>query len=346
MKVKGLAALSAGASFTPFEFERRAVGANDVAFKITHAGICHSDIHQVREEWGPAIFPMVPGHEIVGIVTEIGTSVSKFKIGDRIGVGVFIDSCRRCEPCKSGLQQYCDEGMTGTYNGYERDGKTIAFGGYCDGFVIDQDYAVTIPSNLDMAGVAPLLCAGITLYSPIKHFKVGPGMKVAVMGLGGLGHMGVKFAAAMGADVTVLSHSASKKDDALAMGAKEFIVIKETADLKPLARTFDLVLNTVSALIDINVYLGILKIDGTLVVIGLPDAPYSVKAGALLDGRKSLTGSMIGGMVELQEMLDFAGKNNIVSDIELVNADYVEKAYERTVASDVRYRFVIDASTF
>ncbi len=346
MKVKGLAALKAGGPLELFQFERRALGANDVAFKITHAGICHSDIHQVREEWGPSIFPMVPGHEIVGIVSEIGSSVSKFKVGDRIGVGVFIDSCRKCPSCKAGMQQYCDEGMTGTYNGYERDGKTIAFGGYCDGFVIDQDYAVTIPSNLDMAGVAPLLCAGITLYSPIKHFKVGPGMKVAVMGLGGLGHMGVKFAAAMGAEVTVLSHSANKREDALSMGAKEFLVIKDNEDLKPLARRFDLVLNTVSALIDINAYLGILKIDGTLVVIGLPDAPYSVKAGALLDGRKSLTGSMIGGMVELQEMLDFAGEHNIVSDVELVNADYVEKAYERTVASDVKYRFVIDASTF
>ena len=346
MKVKGLAALKAGGPLEPFQFERRALGQNDVAFKITHAGICHSDIHQVREEWGPSIFPMVPGHEIVGIVSEIGSSVSKFKVGDRIGVGVFIDSCRKCPPCKAGMQQYCDEGMTGTYNGYERDGKTIAFGGYCDGFVIDQDYAVSIPGNLDMAGVAPLLCAGITLYSPIKHFKVGPGMKVAVMGLGGLGHMGVKFAAAMGAEVTVLSHSANKKDDALRMGAKEFLVIKDNEDLKPLSRRFDLVLNTVSALIDINAYLGILKIDGTLVVIGLPDAPYSVKAGALLDGRKSLTGSMIGGMIELQEMLNFAGEHNIVSDIELVNADYVEKAYERTVASDVKYRFVIDASTF
>jgi len=346
MKVKGLAALKAGGPLELFQFERRALGANDVAFKITHAGICHSDIHQVREEWGPSIFPMVPGHEIVGIVSEIGSSVSKFKVGDRIGVGVFIDSCRKCPSCKAGMQQYCDEGMTGTYNGYERDGKTIAFGGYCDGFVIDQDYAVTIPSNLDMAGVAPLLCAGITLYSPIKHFKVGPGMKVAVMGLGGLGHMGVKFAAAMGAEVTVLSHSANKREDALGMGAKEFLVIKDNEDLKPLVRRFDLVLNTVSALIDINAYLGILKIDGTLVVIGLPDGPYSVKAGALLDGRKSLTGSMIGGMVELQEMLDFAGEHNIVSDVELVNADYVEKAYERTVASDVKYRFVIDASTF
>lgn len=346
MKVKGLAAHKAGGPLEPFEFERRALGANDVGFQITYAGICHSDIHQVREEWGPALFPMVPGHEIVGVVSEIGSSVTKFKVGDRIGVGVFIDSCRKCAPCKSGLQQYCDEGMTGTYNGYERDGKTIAFGGYSNGFVIDQDYAVTIPSNLDMAGVAPLLCAGITLYSPIKHFKVGPGMKVAVMGLGGLGHMGVKFAAAMGAEVTVLSHSEGKRSDALRMGAKDFVVIKDKEELKTLRRRFDLVLNTVSALVDLNAYLGILKIDGTMVIIGLPDSPYAVNAGALLDGRKSLTGSMIGGMPELQEMLDFAGKHNIVSDIELVKADYVDKAYERTVASDVKYRFVIDASSF
>ena len=236
--------------------------------------------------------------------------------------------------------------MTGTYNGYERDGKTIAFGGYSNGFVIDQDYAVTIPSNLDMAGVAPLLCAGITLYSPIKHFKVGPGMKVAIMGLGGLGHMGVKFAAAMGAEVTVLSHSESKRSDALRMGARDFVVIKAKDELKTLRRRFDLVLNTVSALVDLNAYLGILKIDGTMVIIGLPDSPYAVNAGALLDGRKSLTGSMIGGMPELQEMIDFAGKHNIVSEIELVKADYVDKAYERTVASDVKYRFVIDASSF
>ena len=345
MNTRGYAVMEAKQALVPFQFNRRELGAHDVALDILYAGICHSDIHQAREEWGPAIFPMVPGHEIVGIVTEIGSSVSKFKVGDRIGVGVFIDSCRKCEPCKSGLQQYCDEGMTGTYNGMERDGKTVAYGGYSNGFVIDQDYAVTIPANLDMAGGAPLLCAGITLFSPIKHFKVGPGMKVAVMGLGGLGHMGVKFAAAMGAEVTVISHSASKRDDALRMGAKDFVVIKDKEELKPLRRRFDLVLNTVSALIDLNAYLGILKIDGTMVIIGLPDSPYAVNAGALLDGRKSLTGSMIGGMPELQEMLDFAGKHNIVSDIEIVSAEYVAEAYERTVASDVKYRFVIDAST-
>lgn len=346
MKVQGLVAHKPGGPLETYEFTRRELRANDVAFQITFSGICHSDIHQVREEWGPALFPMVPGHEIVGNVTQIGSAVSKFKVGDRIGVGVFIDSCRECTACKSGLQQYCDQGMTGTYNGYERDGKTIAFGGYSNGFVIDQDYAVHIPTNLEMAGVAPLLCAGITLYSPIKHFKVGPGMKVAVMGLGGLGHMGVKFAVAMGAEVTVISHSESKKDDALRMGADNFVVIKDKEDLKPLRRKFDLILNTVSALIDINAYLGTLKIDGTMVIIGLPDAPYAVSAGALLEGRKSLTGSMIGGMPQLQEMLDFAGQHNIVSDVEVITADYVSKAYERTVASDVKYRFVIDASTF
>jgi uncharacterized zinc-type alcohol dehydrogenase-like protein len=345
MKVKGLAALTAGAKLTPYEFDRRDPGTHDVAFTITHAGICHSDIHQVREEWGPALFPMVPGHEIVGIVSSIGSSVTKFKVGDRIGVGVFIDSCKKCEPCKRGHQQYCDEGMTPTYNGYERDKTTLAMGGYSNAFVINEEYAVHIPSHLDMAGVAPLLCAGITLYSPIKHWKVGPGKKVAVMGLGGLGHMGVKFAAAMGADVTVLSHSESKRSDALRFGAKEFLVIKSEDDLKPLRRSFDLILNTVSAMVNLNAYLSTLKIDGTLVVIGLPSGPYAVSAGALLDGRKSIAGSMIGGMPELQEMINFAGEHNIVSDVEVINADYVDTAYERTVASDVKYRFVIDAST-
>lgn len=346
MKVKGLAALRPGGPLEGYEFERRSTGAKDVAFQITHAGICHSDIHQVREEWGPALFPMVPGHEIVGLVTEIGSAVKKFKVGDRIGVGVFIDSCRECEPCRNGLQNYCDKGMTGTYNGYERDGKTIAFGGYSTGFVINEDYAVTIPNNLELAGVAPLLCAGITLYSPIRHFKVSKDSQVAVMGLGGLGHMGVKFAHALGAKVTVLSHSENKRQDALNMGANEFIVIKSADDLKPLRRRFDLILNTVSALIDINPYLGTLKIDGTMVIIGLPDQPFKVSAGALLEGRKSLTGSMIGGIPELQEMLDFAGKHNIVSDVEIISAKYANTAYERTVASDVKYRFVIDASTF
>ena len=346
MKVRGLAALQAGGPLESFEFSRRAVGPKDVGFTITHAGICHSDIHQVKEEWGPALFPMVPGHEIVGLVSEIGSEVTKFKIGDRIGVGVFIDSCRKCQPCKDGLQQYCDSGMTGTYNGYERDGKTIAYGGYSNGFVIDEEYAFAIPNNLEMAGVAPLLCAGITLYSPIKYFNVGTGSKVAVLGLGGLGHMGVKFAAAMGAEVTVLSHSLSKKADALAMGAADFILIKDIMDLKPLRRRFGIVLNTVSAPLDINAYLDILSINGTMVIIGLPDSPYAVRAGALLNGQKSMMGSMVGGIPETQEMLNFAGSQNITSDVELISADYVNQAYARTISSDVKYRFVIDAATF
>ena len=343
--VRGLAALSKGAPFVRHDFTRRAIGAHDVLIDIAFAGICHSDIHQVREEWGPSIFPMVPGHEIAGVVREVGASVSKFSVGDHIGVGVFIDSGRDCKPCKDGLEQYCDRGMTGTYNTLERDGVTVAMGGYSNIFVINENYAVKINKSLALDGVAPLLCAGITLYSPLKHWKVGKGSKVAVMGLGGLGHMGVKFAHALGAHVTVLSHSESKRGDALAMGADEFVVVHGPQDLAPLARTFDLILNTVSAQIDINLYIATLKIDGTLVVIGLPGAPYPVQVGALLNGRKSLAGSMIGGIAEMQEMLDFCAKNSIVSDIEVINADYVDAAYERTVASDVKYRFVIDAKT-
>lgn len=345
MKVRGLAALKAGGPLTTFDFERRQMRNCDVAFKITYAGICHSDIHQVREEWGPAIFPMVPGHEIVGEVTEIGSDVEKFKVGDRIGVGVFIDSCRTCSNCKSGLEQYCEEGMTGTYNGYERDGKTVAMGGYSNAFVIDEKYAVTIPTNLDMAGVAPLLCAGITLYSPIRHWNVSTGMEVAVMGLGGLGHMGVKFAAALGANVSVLSHSENKREDALRMGAKNFYAIKSNEDLKNLEKKFDLILNAVSAKIDIGAYLNTLKLDGTMVVVGLPEVPYELSPGVLIGARRSLAGSMIGGMAQLQEMIDFAGKHNITSDVEVIKADYVNTAYDRAVASDVKYRFVIDAAS-
>ena len=346
MKSRGYAALSAKSNLTSYDFDRRDLGDHDVALDISYAGICHSDIHQVAEEWGPAIFPMVPGHEIAGVVTSIGSKVSKFSVGDKIGVGVFVDSCRKCTSCVKGLQQYCVEGMTGTYNGLERDGVTVAMGGYSNNFVINEDYAVRIPSNLALEGVAPLLCAGITLYSPIKHWKVQAGSKVAVMGLGGLGHMGVKFAAAMGAEVTVLSHSPGKKADALAMGAHHFVSTKDVENLKPLAKSFDLILNTVSAELDINDYLNLLKLDGTLVVIGLPGTPYAVHAGTLLNGRRSLSGSMIGGIPEMQEMLDFCAKHQIVSDVEVIKADYINEAYKRTVASDVKYRFVIDASTF
>jgi alcohol dehydrogenase (NADP+) len=346
MKVRGYAAMEAKAALKSWEFDRRELGTNDVQLDIAYAGICHSDIHQAREEWGPAIFPMVPGHEIAGFVTAIGSGVTKFKVGDKIGVGVFVDSCRKCEACKNGLQQYCAEGMTGTYNQLERDGKTPAMGGYSNIFVINEDYAVTIPDNLPLDGVAPLLCAGITLYSPLKNWNAGPGKKVGVMGLGGLGHMGVKFAHALGAEVTVFSHSESKRADALAMGADHFVVTKDPEVLTPLKSSFDLILNTVSAELDINLYLDLIKLDGTLVVIGLPGKPYAVEAGGLLAKRRSLAGSMIGGIPQLQEMLNFCGEKNIVSDVEVIKADYINKAYDRTVASDVKYRFVIDASTF
>ena len=344
MNTRAYAAMTAGADLVPYQFDRRELGAHDVALDIAYSGICHSDIHQAREEWGDALFPMVPGHEIAGTVTKVGSAVSKFKVGDLIGVGVFVDSCRVCENCKAGLEQYCLDGMTGTYNSYERDGTTLAMGGYSNYFVVNEDYAVHIPSNLPLQGVAPLLCAGITLYSPIKHWNVSPGKKVAVMGLGGLGHMGVKFAVAMGADVTVLSHSPHKQADALAMGAHHFISTQDEAVFAVHEKKFDVILNTISAEIDINQYLSLLKLNGTLVVIGLPGKPYALQVGALLGARRSIGGSMIGGIAELQEMLDFCGKHNIVSDVEVIKPDYINAAYKRTVASDVKYRFVIDTS--
>ena len=343
---KGFAAQSAKGDLGPYTFERRELRSDDVGFRIHFAGICHSDIHQVREEWGEAIFPMVPGHEIVGTVTSIGKGVTRFKTGDRIGVGVFIDSCRNCKNCLNGLQQYCLEGMTGTYNGYERNTKQIAFGGYSNYFVIPESYAYRLPENLDMAAMAPLLCAGITLYSPLKNWKVGPESSVAVAGLGGLGHMGVKFAAALGAKVTVLSHSDSKENDAKAFGATDFVNTSKTDWHLGYRKKFDLILNTVSAQIDLEPYLSTLATDGSLIVIGLPGAPYSVSAGSLLDGRRSVAGSGIGGIPETQEMLDFCGAKNIVSEVEVIDADYINEAYERTTSSDVRYRFVIDCSTF
>jgi len=343
---KGYAVKSAKAPLESFSFERRELREHDVQLEILYAGICHSDIHQAREEWGPAIFPMVPGHEIVGKVTQIASGVTKFKVGDLIGVGVFVDSCRKCDSCKAGLEQYCVEGMTGTYNTYERDGKTVAMGGYSDSFVIDEDYAVHIPANLDLTGVAPLMCAGITLYSPLKNWQAGPGKKVGVIGLGGLGHMGVKFAVALGADVTVFSHSPAKESDAKKMGAHHFVSTKDVDNLKKLDKQFDLLLNTVSADIDLDPYLQMLKLDGTLVVIGLPGKPYAINAGTLLGQRRSLAGSMIGGIAQLQEMLNFCGEKSIISDVEVIKADYINTAYDRTVASDVKYRFVIDAKSF
>jgi len=346
MKVKGYAVQSAKAKLQPFEFNRRELLPNDVALDILFAGICHSDIHQAREEWGAAIFPMVPGHEIVGRVTAIGGNVSKFKVGELIGVGVFVDSCRKCSSCTAGLEQYCVEGMTGTYNTLERDGQTVAMGGYSDKFVINQEYAVHVPENLDLPGVAPLMCAGITLYSPLKNWKAAPGKKVGIIGLGGLGHMGVKFAVAMGADTTVFSHSPEKEADAKRMGAHHFVSTKEIKNLQALEKQFDLLLNTVSADLDLEPYLQMLKLDGTLVVIGLPGKPYSINAGTLLGQRRALAGSMIGGIAQLQEMLNFCGEKNITSDVEVIEATYINHAYDRTVASDVKYRFVIDAKSF
>jgi len=346
MQARGYAVTETGAPLAPFTFKRRELRPHDVAFDVSYAGICHSDIHTARGEWGAPLLPLVPGHEIVGVVTEVGSAQSKFAVGDRIGVGVFVDSCGVCENCKNGHENYCAQGMTGTYNNLERDGVTPAMGGYSNKFVINENYAVKIPENLDLAAVAPLLCAGITLYSPLRHWNVKPGMKVGVIGLGGLGHMGVKLAAAMGAEVTVFSHSASKEADAKKFGATHFVVTKESNFYEPLKESFDLVLNTVSAEIDINDYLHLLKLDGTLVVIGLPGKPYALNVFNLLRLRRSIAGSMIGGMPELQEMLDFCGEHNIVSDIEVIKADYINEAYERTIASDVRYRFVIDGATF
>ena len=346
MNVRGYAVQSAKAELQPYDFKRRDLLPDDVALDILFAGICHSDIHQAREEWGPAIFPMVPGHEIVGRVTAVGSNVNKFETGELIGVGVFVDSCRKCTSCAAGLEQYCVEGMTGTYNTLERDGVTVAMGGYSDKFVINQNYAVHVPENLDLPGVAPLMCAGITLYSPLKNWKAGPGKKVGIIGLGGLGHMGVKFAVAMGAQTTVFSHSPAKEIDAKAMGAHHFVSTKEIGNLNKLEKQYDLLLNTVSADLDLEPYLQMLKLDGTLVVIGLPGKPYSINAGTLLGQRRALAGSMIGGIAQLQEMLDFCGKNQIVSDVEVIQADYINAAYDRTVSSDVKYRFVIDAKSF
>ena len=346
MQAKGYAVPQASKPLEPFTFERRDLKPGDVQLDIAYAGICHSDIHQAREEWGPAIFQMVPGHEIAGVVTAIGSSVTKFKVGDRIGVGVFIDSCRKCSSCKAGLEQYCVEGMTGTYNGYERDGKTVAQGGYSNVFVVDQDYAIKIPDNLEMSGVAPLLCAGITLYSPLKNWGATKGKKVGIIGLGGLGHMGLKFSAALGAHTTVFSHSPNKESDARAMGADDFIVTKDVKDLAKLPKDFDLILNTVSADMDLTPFLELLKLDGTLVLIGIPGKPYEISTPTLLAQRRSLAGSMIGGIAQTQEMLNFCGKHNILSDVEVIDPEYINTAYERTVKSDVKYRFVIDAKKF
>jgi alcohol dehydrogenase (NADP+) len=343
-QARAYAALEPQGALVPWTVERRDCRDNDVRIDITHSGICHSDIHQVREEWGGAIFPMVPGHEIVGTVSEIGNGVSTFHVGQRVGVGVYVDSCRSCANCLSGHSHYCLDGSTLTYNARGRDGH-VMYGGYASSIVVDADYVVSVPDGLDPAATAPLLCAGITVYSPLRHWGAGPGKRVAVIGLGGLGHLAVRFAAALGAEVTVLSHSPSKEEDARRLGAHHFVLTSDRDAFKSRSKSFDLILNTTSADLDLNVYLRLLALDGTLVVIGLPGKPAPVDAPVLLDQRRSLAGSAIGSVEELQSMLEFCAEHGIVSDIELISADQINAAYDRVVASDVRYRFVIDTAT-
>ncbi len=343
------AARDAASPLAPFSIERRTPGAHDVQIDIRFCGVCHSDIHQVRDEWGGAIFPMVPGHEIVGEVSAVGGEVSRWKVGDRVGVGCFVDSCRHCDACRDGEEQFCDEGMSATYNGFERTGGHLdrtrpTYGGYSTRIVVDEHYVLHIPDGIDPARAAPLLCAGITTYSPLRRLGVGPGMRVAVVGLGGLGHMGVKIAHAMGAHVSVLSHSPGKRDDATALGADDFICTRDEDVFGRHARRFDVILDTVSAAHDYNAYLGLLKRGGNMVLVGLPEAA-PLGAGVLIRGRRSLSGSMIGGIRETQEMLDFCAEHGIAADIELIPVQDINRAYERMLAGDVHYRFVIDTAS-
>ncbi|WP_149185150.1 NAD(P)-dependent alcohol dehydrogenase [Streptomyces sp. TRM49041] len=340
-------AYAAPAAKAPLErttVPRRAVGAHDVLIEIKYAGICHSDIHQVRDGWGEGIYPMVPGHEIAGVVTEVGTSVTRFRAGDRVGVGCFVDSCRECAYCAQGLEQYCTRGMTGTYNDRDKNGDPT-HGGYSTHIVVDENYTVRVPDALPLDVAAPLLCAGITLYSPLSHWKAGPGKKVAIVGLGGLGHMGVKIAHAMGAEVTVLSQTLRKEADGRKLGADHFHATGDPATFEKLAGTFDLIVSTVSAPLDFGAYLGLLKTDGALVNVGAPEEPISFNLFSLITGRRTLAGSMIGGIAETQEMLDFCAEHGLGAEIEVIRADQINEAYERVLASDVRYRFVIDTAT-
>ncbi len=343
-QASGYAAQAAKAPLVPFSFERRETGEHDVAIAIKYCGICHSDIHQARDEWGGSIFPMVPGHEIAGIVTAVGDKVTKFKVGDAVGVGCFVDSCRQCAQCVEGDDNYCLVGMNATYNGREKDGSPT-YGGYSDKIVVDENYVLSIPGNLPLDAAAPLLCAGITLYSPLKHWNAGPGKKVAIVGLGGLGHMGVKLSHALGAHTTVLSHSMKKAGDAKRLGADEFYAMSDPESVKNLAGTFDLIISTVGVAMDFGPYLHLLKKDGSLVLVGAPEENSNFNAFGVIAGRKSIAGSMIGSIQETQEMLNFCGEKNIVSDIEITPIQKVNEAYERMMQSDVRYRFVIDLAS-
>jgi uncharacterized zinc-type alcohol dehydrogenase-like protein len=341
---RGYAAQVAKAPLGPFTFERRAPGPRDIRIDIAFCGVCHSDLHQVRDEWGGAIFPMVPGHEIVGTVVAVGSEVKKFAVGDRAGVGCLVDSCRTCASCADGEEQYCTTGATFTYNSKDADGAPT-YGGYANDIVVNEDFALTIPASLDLAGVAPLLCAGITTYSPLRHWKVTSGQKVGVVGLGGLGHMGLKFAKAFGAHVVQFTTSTNKIEDAKRLGADEVVLSNDAAAMKAHAGTFDFILDTVSAPHDIQGFLGLLKRDGVMTLVGVPEKPPTVHPFLLIGGRRSLAGSLIGGLAETQEMLDFCGTHGITADVEVIAMHTIEAAYERMLKGDVKYRFVIDLAT-
>ncbi len=343
----GYAAQSPKTPLAPFTFERRAPGPHDVAIDILYCGVCHSDLHTARNEWGNTVYPSVPGHEIVGRVTAVGGEVSTFGVGDLVGVGCMVDSCQHCQPCADGLEQYCDNGFTGTYNGPEQASRANTFGGYSKHVVVRDKFVLRVShAESDLATVSPLLCAGITTYSPLRQWGVGPGHKVGIVGLGGLGHMGVKIAAAMGAHVVLFTTSAGKRDDALRLGAKEVVVSKNAAEMKAHAGTFDFILNTVAAPHNLDAFLVLLKLDGTMTLVGAPATPHpSPGVFNLIMKRRRLAGSLIGGIAETQEMLDFCAEHGLVSDIEMIRMDQIETAYERMLKSDVKYRFVIDMAT-
>jgi uncharacterized zinc-type alcohol dehydrogenase-like protein len=345
LKTPAWAASSAGKKLAPFTIERRQPGPTDVAIDILFCGVCHSDVHQARDEWSGAMFPMVPGHEIVGRVSQVGKQVTKLAVGELAGVGCMVDSCRACEPCRSGTEQFCEKGVAFTYNGTEMDRRTPTYGGYSTRVVVDEKFTLKVPAGLDPAGAAPLLCAGITTYSPLRQWNCKKGDRVGVVGLGGLGHMAVKLAASMGAEVTVLSTSRSKEADARRLGAHAFESTKEEATFKKLAGHFNLLIDTVAGSHDYNAYLGLLRTRGTMVVVGVPPEPTPLGAFSLIGGNKRLAGSLIGGIEETQEMLDHCAEHKIVSDIEVIPIQQINEAYERMLRSDVRYRFVIDIST-
>ncbi len=344
LQTKGYAAITAKAALTPFSFERREVGPSDILITITHCGICHSDIHQARDEWGGSIFPMVPGHEIVGTVARVGKEVKTFKAGDRTGVGCFVDSCRSCAACREGQEQYCEAGMLLTYSGRDKSGH-VTQGGYSTQIVVDAQYALRIPQALSAAGAAPLLCAGVTTYSPLRHWGVGKYHKLAVVGLGGLGHMAVKIARALGTEVTVLSTSEKKRQDAMRLGAAHFEVTSQPGMFGKLQRHFDFIIDTVSAPHDYNALVNLLKTDGTLILVGAPEKPAPLEPFPLILHRRSIAGSVIGGIRETQEMLDFCAEHHIESDVEVIPIQQVNNAYERVLKGDVRFRFVIDLAS-